>query len=181
MNRRPILPLILFGALAIVLAIALRHDPRSLPSALIDRPVPDFALPALAEGFPGLSSADLASGEVTLLNVFASWCAPCRIEHPILTRLAEEGVVLQGLNYKDAPRDALAFLAEAGNPYRRIGADRDGRVAIEFGVYGVPESYVISGDGRILYKHVGPILPQNEAEIRAVLAAARAGGKGQRK
>lgn len=170
------IPLLLFVALAIALAVGLTRDPRILPSALIDQPAPEFDLPAISADIPALSSADLAQGEVTLVNAFASWCGPCRIEHPFLARLAEEGVTIHGLNYKDDPADALAFLEAEGNSYSRIGADRDGRVGIEFGVYGVPETYVISGDGRILYKHVGPILPQTEAGLRAALKQARAAG-----
>ncbi len=149
------------------------EDPRVIPSALIDKPVPEFELPALGEDIPGFSSADLAEGRVVLVNVFASWCAPCRVEHPFLSALAADGVPVYGIAYKDAPEDTRAFLAELGNPYERIGVDRDGRVGIDLGVYGVPETYVISGDGRIRHKHVGPILPTNEDGIRAAIRAAQ--------
>ncbi|GER06160.1 cytochrome C-type biogenesis protein [Iodidimonas muriae] len=173
---RPIVwvPLIVFAALAAALAVGLSLKPRDIPSALIDQPVPSFDLPPLWDKGTGLSNTDLASGDVVLVNVFASWCAPCRIEHPFLMDLAREGLTIFGLNYKDDPEDALAFLGELGNPYKQIGADRDGRVGIDFGVYGVPESYVISGDGRILYKQIGPVLPQNRAELRAVIEKASA-------
>ncbi|MFQ5346699.1 MAG: DsbE family thiol:disulfide interchange protein [Rhodothalassiaceae bacterium] len=173
---RPIhlLPLI---ALAAILAafgwyLASGEDPRLIPSPLIDKPVPEFDLPPLAAGIPGLASRDLAAGRVVLVNVFASWCAPCRIEHPFLSALAAEGVPVYGIAYKDAPEDTRAMLAELGNPYERIGVDRDGRVGIDLGVYGVPETYVVSGDGRIRHKHIGPILPANQDEIRAAIRAA---------
>ncbi|RMD87575.1 MAG: DsbE family thiol:disulfide interchange protein [Alphaproteobacteria bacterium] len=148
------------------------EDPRVIPSPLIDKPVPEFDLPPLEAGIPGLASRDLAEGKVVLVNVFASWCAPCRIEHPFLSALAAEGVPIYGIAYKDAPEDTRAMLAELGNPYERIGVDRDGRVGIDLGVYGVPETYVVSGDGRIRHKHIGPILPANQDEIRAAIRAA---------
>ncbi|WP_281300627.1 MULTISPECIES: DsbE family thiol:disulfide interchange protein [unclassified Iodidimonas] len=171
---RPILwvPLLLFAALVMALTIGLFLKPREIPSAMIAQPVPAFDLPPLWMSGEGLQSNDLAQGEAVLLNVFASWCAPCRIEHPFLMELADEGIPLYGLNYKDKPEDALAFLGELGNPYRRIGADRDGRVGIDFGVYGVPETYVINGQGQITYKHIGPILPQNQDQLRQAIKKA---------
>ncbi len=135
------------------------RDPRAVPSVMIDKPVPEFALPAI-EGMdgPGLTSDDLKTGEVTLVNFFASWCLPCRAEHFFLTELAEKhGVRLVGINYKNDPLDARAFLAELGNPYRQIGADADGRVGIDWGVYGLPETFIVDGTGRIRYRHVGAI------------------------
>ncbi len=135
------------------------RDPRAVPSVMIDKPVPEFALPAI-EGMdgPGLTSDDLKTGEVTLVNFFASWCLPCRAEHFFLTELAgKHGVLLVGVNYKNDPLDARAFLAELGNPYRQIGADADGRVGIDWGVYGLPETFVVDGKGRIRYRHVGAI------------------------
>jgi cytochrome c biogenesis protein CcmG/thiol:disulfide interchange protein DsbE len=151
------LPVLVFVGVGIGLAVGLTRDPSTLPSALIDQPVPTFALPPIA-GMPGegLSSADLI-GEVSLVNVFASWCVPCRAEHPLLLALAERGVVINGINYKDPAEQAAAWLAELGNPFARIGADRDGRVAIDFGVYGVPETFVIDREGRIRHRHVGPL------------------------
>jgi cytochrome c biogenesis protein CcmG/thiol:disulfide interchange protein DsbE len=133
-----------------------------LPSALIDKAAPQFALPAIAGGGKGFSRADLAGG-VSLVNVWASWCPPCRIEHPVLMRLARQGVTIWGINYKDKPADALRFLADLGNPYSRIGADGTGRVSIDWGVYGYPETFVIDRAGRIRYKHIGPIMPRDLA------------------
>ncbi len=154
-----LLPLAVFLILGGYFALGLTRDPSKLPSMLIDKPAPTFSLPGLTEGEPGLSNADL-TGKVRLLNVFASWCAPCRVEHPLLMRLArEEGVTIHAINYKDKPEAAKAFLDQMGNPFTAIGADKDGRVAIDFGVYGVPETYVIDKDGRVRYRHVGPLMP----------------------
>lgn len=158
-RRRPafLAPIAIFVALAVALAYGLTRDPREIPSALIGEPVPEFSLPPVPRYGPGLSSADL-KGEVSLVNVFASWCTACRYEHPLFMRLKEEGVVpIHGLNYKDAPEDAAAWLDELGAPYTRTGADRDGRVPIEWGVYGVPETFVIDQEGRIAFKQVGPV------------------------
>jgi cytochrome c biogenesis protein CcmG/thiol:disulfide interchange protein DsbE len=153
-----LLPLGLFLLVGVFLAIGLTRDPSTLPSALVGKPAPEFALPPLPgrDGQGGLSRADLG-GEPMLVNVFASWCVPCRIEHPMLNRLAEQGVAIHAINYKDRPEDAKAWLAELGDPFRRVGSDRDGRVAIEWGVYGVPETFVVDKDGRIAYRHVGPL------------------------
>lgn len=151
------LPLLVFLGISVYFAIGLGKDPREIPSALIDKPVPQFELPPLVEDLPGLASADFG-GEVVMVNVFASWCIPCRIEHPLITRLAEEGILpVYGLNWKDEKADARAWLNELGNAYTRIGWDLSGRVGIDWGVYGVPESYIVGKQGRIRYKHVGPI------------------------
>ena len=135
------------------------RDPREIPSALIDDRVPAFSLPPLeGTGVPGFSSADLRAGEVTLVNVFASWCFPCRIEHPFLMRIAEDGIApIYGINYKDRQSDAVNWLAEWGNPYVAIGADEKGRVTIDWGTDGVPETFVIDQAGVIRYRHVGPL------------------------
>jgi cytochrome c biogenesis protein CcmG, thiol:disulfide interchange protein DsbE len=156
-----ILPLIAFVAVAAWFAVGLTRDPSKVPSALIDRPIPQFALPALdGAGVPGLSDAAI-KGKVALVNVFASWCVPCKIEHPILMRLAEEKrIAIYGINYKDTANDARGWLKNLGNPYAAIGHDEPGRVAIEWGVYGVPETFLIDREGRIRYKQVGPITPQ---------------------
>jgi cytochrome c biogenesis protein CcmG/thiol:disulfide interchange protein DsbE len=155
-----LLPLGLFALVAVYFAAGLGRDPSLLPSALIDKPVPQFDLPGLG-GKPGLARADV-TGKVALVNFFASWCAPCRTEQPLLMRLAEEGkVALYGIDYKDKPEDAERLLYQLGNPYRRIGVDRDGRIAIDFGVYGVPETYVIDRAGRIRYRQVGPITEED--------------------
>ncbi len=152
-----ILPVATFAALAAALGVGLTLNPREIPSALIQKPVPQFTLPPLEAQGEGLKTADLASGKPQIVNVFASWCVPCRVEHPMLMDLARRGVVVNGINYKDDPGTAGAWLKQDGNPFARIGADRQGRVAIDFGVYGVPETFVVTGDGRIAYKHVGPL------------------------
>ncbi len=159
------LPLIIFAALAGLFWYALYGgDPSLLPSAMIGKKVPEFTLPALegltADGavVPGFAAQDLAQGEPTLVNVFASWCLECQEEHPLLVALAKEpGIRLFGIDYKDDAAAARRFLGRYGNPYARVGADASGRVAIDFGVYGVPETYVVTGDGRIAYRHVGPL------------------------
>ena len=127
-----------------------------IPSALIDKPAPTFELPPITGKGPGFSSKQL-TGKVSLVNVWASWCPPCRVEHPLLMRLAKEGVTIYGINYKDAPAAATAFLDQLGNPFKSLGADRTGRVAIEWGVYGYPETFIIDKTGHIRYRHVGPI------------------------
>lgn len=162
------LPLALFALLAGVFLIRLfAGDASRIPSALIGKPAPAFALPTV-EGLadvPGLSSDDLRQGHVSLVNVFASWCAPCRVEHPVLMAIARDekllakGVRLYGLSYKDEPANARRFLEDGGNPFARIGADPAGRTAIDFGVYGVPETFIVKGDGTIAYKFVGPLTP----------------------
>ncbi|HEV8553771.1 MAG TPA: DsbE family thiol:disulfide interchange protein [Casimicrobiaceae bacterium] len=154
-----LVPLLLFGGIVIFLAIGLRLDPREVPSPLIGKPVPEFSLPPVRGRLLGLASSDL-KGEVSLVNVFASWCVACRAEHPLLMRIERERIVpVHGLNYKDQPDDAARWLDEMGDPYTRTGADLDGRVAIDWGVYGVPETFVIDRDGTIAYKHIGPISP----------------------
>ncbi len=153
-----IVPVVILGVLVAVLGVGLTRDPSLVPSPLIGKPVPEFDLPPVEGRSLGLSSADLRGGEVSLVNVFASWCTACRWEHPLLMALEDEGVVpVHGLNYKDAPEDAAAWLDTLGDPYTRTGADLDGRVGIEWGVYGVPETFVVDREGRIAYKHIGPI------------------------
>jgi cytochrome c biogenesis protein CcmG/thiol:disulfide interchange protein DsbE len=173
-----VLPAALFAVLVIAFAIGLHHDPQLLPSALIDRPAPDFALPGLYDPAHGLARKDL-SGGVTLVNFFASWCAPCREEQAGLAVLAHRpGVTLDGIAYKDKPADSRRFLAELGNPFSRIGVDRDGTTAIDFGVYGVPETYVVDASGHIRYRQVGPLSVEDiERKILPMLAriAASAG------
>lgn len=160
-----LLPLAVFLALVVALAVGLTLNPREVPSPLIGKPVPAFDLPPVKGRTLGLSSADLGGGEVALVNVFASWCVACREEHPVLMDLKERGLVpIHGLNYKDQPDDAARWLAEWGDPYTRTGADEDGRVGIDWGVYGVPETFVIGPDGRIAYKHIGPITPEFVSE-----------------
>ena len=158
MRLTHILPLVLFAVVALALGIGLTLDPRIIPSALIDKPVPEFSLPPV-DGRPnGLAAGDLRTGEVAIVNIFASWCGPCRIEHPLLMDVARSGEVpVHGINYKDLPRNAVAWLKRFGDPYQRVGSDRDGRVSIDWGVYGIPETFVVDRDGRIAYKHVGPM------------------------
>ncbi|WP_415143892.1 DsbE family thiol:disulfide interchange protein [Limimaricola cinnabarinus] len=151
-----LLPAALFAALAAAFYWGLMNSDDRLPSALIGRAVPEFDLPPIEGRDDGLSSSDLR-GEVSIVNVWASWCVPCRVEMPLLVELAAQGTVpIHGINYKDAPDAALAFLDETGDPYTRIGADRSGRTSIDWGVYGLPETFVIDAQGRIAYKHVGP-------------------------
>jgi cytochrome c biogenesis protein CcmG/thiol:disulfide interchange protein DsbE len=153
-------PGLLFVLLAGYFALGLTRDPQKLPSALIDKPAPDFALTGLGER-PGLARSDLL-GKVSLINFFASWCVPCRIEHPMLMRLAgESGFELVGIAYKDRPQEAEKLLAQQGDPYARVGQDRDGRAGIDFGVYGVPETYVVDREGRVRFRQVGPLTPED--------------------
>ncbi len=156
-------PLAVFAFVAAAAAwyLASGRDPRVLPSALIDKPAPTFVAPALSvDGkpvVPGVSSA-FFKGRLTALNFFASWCAPCLVEHPQIVALSKvPGVSLVGINYKDKPAKAAAWLARHGNPFARIGVDPTGDLAPEFGVYGVPETYLIDRRGRIRFRHVGPI------------------------
>lgn len=151
------IPIAVFVGIAIVFAWGLTRDPKILPSTLIGKSVPQFSLPPVKGHSLGLSTADL-HGDVSLVNVFASWCVECRLEHPLIMQLKAQGVVaIHGLNYKDRPDDAARWLNTLGDPYTRTGADINGRAGIEWGVYGVPETFVISKDGRIAYKHIGPL------------------------
>lgn len=154
-----VIPLVLFAALAGVFLVNIGKDQSVVPSALIDKPAPDFSLPPLPGRDQGLSKADLTQGHVSVLNVFASWCVPCREEHPMIKRLAEEAdVPVYGLNYKEKdPQDGANWLSEMGDPYTKVGMDLSGRTGIDFGVYGVPETFIIDGNGRIRYKQIGPI------------------------
>jgi len=155
-----VLPLGLVAALIALLALGLQRDPREIPSPLIGKAVPKFSLPPVLGRSLGLSSADL-KGQVSLVNVFASWCVACKEEHPVFMQMKRAGLVpIHGLNYKDQPADAQKWLDDLGDPYTRTGADIDGRVAIDWGVYGVPETFVIDRDGRIAYKHIGPVTPK---------------------
>ena len=176
------LPALVFAALAALFAFALKTgDPAKLPSALIGKPVPEMTLPAMdglrdnEAAVPGFSAADFKPGDVTLVNFFASWCIPCVQEHPILMRLRQQtGVKIFGVNYKDPTPGGRRFLGRHGNPYSAVGVDDSGRTAIEWGVYGMPETFVIGGDGRILLKHVGPMTAEVVASrIMPAIAAAK--------
>lgn len=168
-------PLLLLVALIGVFAMTIDRDPNLVRSVLIDKPAPEFSLPAV-EGMsvPGFDTASL-KGAPTVVNVFASWCIPCRDEHPLLEALkAETGVRLFGINHSDAPENARAFLAELGNPYDAIGADRNRRVSIDWGIYGVPETFVVDANGTITFKHVGPLTAESiKTELMPALERAR--------
>jgi cytochrome c biogenesis protein CcmG, thiol:disulfide interchange protein DsbE len=154
-----LLPVLLFAGLALLFWRGLSGEPSRLPSTLIGQPVPGFDLAAVdGLGLPGLKTDDLKTGEVTIVNIWASWCGPCREEHPLLMQLASQpGVRLVGINNKDAASNAVRFLGALGNPFQAVGADTDGRVTIDWGGYGVPETFIVDGKGVIRHKHVGPL------------------------
>ncbi len=155
--KRYLLPLLVFVVMAGFLAIGLKLDPREVPSPLIGKPAPAFDLPQLATPDQRLAAKDLR-GQVWLLNVWASWCVACRQEHPLLVELSKSGKVkLYGLNYKDKREDALRWLANFGDPYLKSISDTDGLVGIDYGVYGVPETFVIDKQGVVRYKQIGPV------------------------
>jgi cytochrome c biogenesis protein CcmG/thiol:disulfide interchange protein DsbE len=176
-----VLPVLIFTALALLFLIRLyAGDPSRVPSALIGRPVPTFALepvPGLTQAgqpVPGLFDGDL-KGRVTVVNVWASWCGPCRQEHPSLVELAKNPAVrVVGINYKDNPENARRFLGAFGNPFAAVGADPNGRAAIDWGVTGVPETFVVGPDGTIRHKHIGPLLPE---QMRGFMEKVRAAAK----
>ena len=155
------LPVIVFAVLVAFLAIGLKLDPREVPSPLVNKAAPSFSLPLLAQPSNKLTPQDLR-GKVWLLNVWASWCVSCRVEHPLLVELAKTGTVpIYGLNYKDKRDDAMQWLRERGDPYLQSISDTDGRVGIDYGVYGVPETFVIDREGVIRYKQIGPLTPES--------------------
>ncbi|HZT89472.1 MAG TPA: DsbE family thiol:disulfide interchange protein [Stellaceae bacterium] len=166
-----VLPVVLFGLLTAGFYVGLYTDANVLPSALIDEPAPQFDLPPLPGEARGFSTADL-KGHVSLVNAFASWCLPCREEHAVLNALARtKRVPIYGIDYKDKEPAISAWLKELGNPYDRIGAD-SGRVGIDWGVYGVPETFIVDRSGRIRYKHVGP-LTQDDVERKILPLVAK--------
>ena len=175
------IPLLVLGVLLAFFAIGLKHDPRILPSPLIGKMAPAFSLPVLefpqaeAAAAPPLKTNGDFLGKPVLINFFASWCAGCQIEHPFLMSLAKAGAVtVVGIDYKDAEADVRQWLGARGNPYGPVLADLDGRAGIDWGVYGVPETFVVGADGRVLHKHVGALTPEAwERDIRPLLAAAR--------
>lgn len=151
------LPLGIFLLIVVLFVIGLRLDPRHVPSPLIDKPAPEFSLPSLRDENTSVGTSDFM-GEVTLLNVWASWCVSCRYEHPLLVELSRQGLVsIYGLNYKDERKAAIAWLEQRGDPYRASAYDEAGRVGIDYGVYGVPETYVLDKKGIIRHKHIGPL------------------------
>ncbi len=162
-----ILPIAMFALIAgfFTWALVIDRDPTTLPSVLIDKPAPSMSLAPLLDTMPGVDTTKFANGSpgpVTLVNIFASWCAPCQVEHPVLLRLSRDAgfknkIKIVGVNYKDKPDAAKAWLNRLGNPYEAIGVDANGRAAIDWGSYGVPETYVIDRNGRVRYRQVGPI------------------------
>ncbi len=157
---RFLVPLAVFIVMVAFLAVGLGLNPREIPSPLINKAAPAFQLPQLHQPDKTFSQQDM-KGKVWLLNVWASWCVSCRQEHPLLMDLAKSNVVpIYGLNYKDPREDALAWLKELGDPYVLSVADRNGRVGIDYGVYGVPETFVIDKEGAIRYKQIGPVTPE---------------------
>lgn len=169
MRLKFLVPLLVFIVVAGALFVGLYLKPSEVPSALVGKAAPEFSLPPLAGDSRGFATADLRKGQVSVVNVFASWCVPCRIEHPQLMELAKTGVPIYAIAYKDRAEAVRGFLAPLGNPFAAIGDDRSGRVGIDWGVYGVPETFVVTGDGRILYRHVGPIM---EEDIKSKLLPA---------
>lgn len=169
------IPVLVVAGLLAVLAIGLRLDPREVPSPLIGKPAPAFALSDL-DGRRRYTQADL-QGRPLLVNFWASWCAGCRVEHPLLMQLARDaGVEIVGMDYKDSADAARQWLARHGNPYRSIVADTQGQAGLDWGVYGVPETFVLGADGRILYKQIGPMTEQAWREKIAPLLGAPAPG-----
>jgi cytochrome c biogenesis protein CcmG, thiol:disulfide interchange protein DsbE len=175
-----LLPALVFAALSLLFLYRLATgDATKIPSALIGRPAPTFALEALpglvqnGQQVPGFTSDDLKAGRVTVVNVWASWCGPCRQEHPTLIELAKNPAVrMAGINYKDAPDNARRFLGSLGNPYALNGVDPSGRTGIDWGVYGVPETFIVGPDGTIRHKHIGPLMPEHLRDFLARVAAA---------
>lgn len=165
MNLRALIPLLIFVGLAIALAIGLTLKPQEVPSALVGKPAPQFTLPPLDGQTTGFATADLATGGVSVVNVFASWCAPCRVEHPQLVAIRDQtSAKLYGIAYKDKPEASRQFLDRLGNPFNAIGADLSGRVGIEWGVYGVPETFIVNGEGQVVHRHVGAIMEHDLTE-----------------
>ena len=169
------LPPVIFAGLAAMFIWGMnREDPNALPSTFVGKPAPAVTMARLGD-LPTFADVDLRDGKVKLVNFWASWCAPCRVEHPNLKKVSSEGVTILGVNFKDKPEAALGFLAELGNPYAAIGADEIGRMGIDWGLYGVPETFVIDGDGNVVLRFPGPITERvMENEIRPAMERAAA-------
>ncbi|MEZ0225163.1 MAG: DsbE family thiol:disulfide interchange protein [Alphaproteobacteria bacterium] len=166
-SRSAFIPLAVFASLVAIFALPLLRgtDPSVVPSAMIGKPVPAFTLAPVLDGVPGVSDKDLKDGPV-LVNFFASWCLTCGAEHKLLARIArEENISIYGIDYKDKKEDVTAWLRRHGNPYKAVGADADGRTGIEFGVYGVPETYVIARDGTIAHRFAAPLTEDDYKNI----------------
>lgn len=183
-RRLLLVPVLIFAGLVVMFGLALQKgDPSKLPSALVGRPAPLIGLPPLdglvgdgGRPVPGLDAGTLAAGRVSIVNFWASWCVPCAEEHPLLVQLAaRRDVTLYGVNYKDQTANARRFLGRYGNPFNAVGVDANGRAAVEWGVYGMPETFIVDGRGIVVYKHVGPLSPTAiEAKIiPAIRNAAR--------
>lgn len=162
-----LLPVLLFAGLALVLWWGLYGNPNEVPSTMIGRTAPAFEMPALeGAAVPGFATADLKGKGVTLVNVFASWCVPCRDEHPLLVQLSQrDDIRIFGINNKDRPEDAMRFLTRLGQPYDAIGTDSSGRVSIDWGVYGVPETFIVDNEGVIRFKKIGPMTPEDLGKV----------------
>ena len=168
-------PLIGFVIFLIVFAVGLRQpDNKAIPSALVGQPMPDFTLAAALPGRPGLTSSELRQGQPRLINIFASWCIPCRAEAPQLEALSRRGIPVDGIAVRDRPEDLTAFLATYGDPFRSIGADVDRRVQLNMGSAGVPETFIVDGRGIIRHQHIGAI---TESDMPAIVAAYEAAGR----
>jgi cytochrome c biogenesis protein CcmG/thiol:disulfide interchange protein DsbE len=174
-NLLLLLPPLAFAALAAVLYVGLkRENADELPSALIGRPAPGLELTTALRDDPPPTAADLTAPGVKLVNFWASWCAPCRAEHPLLAELAAAGLPVIGVNYKDEPEYALRFLDELGDPFARVGADATGRTGLDWGIYGVPETFVVASDGTVLLRHPGPLTRAVvERRLRPAIEAAQ--------
>ncbi len=171
-----LIPLVIALVIGGFLFVGLGLSPKEIPSVLIGKKAPQFDLPALPERQKGLKTTDL-KGQVSLVNVFASWCVSCQAEHPLFMKLYREGVVpVHGLNYKDGGDAAMAWLRRHGDPYDRVGADLKGRVGIDWGVYGVPETFIISSEGKIVCKHIGPVMERDlQEKLMPAIEALRKG------
>lgn len=172
-----ILPPVIFLSVAVLFMLGMqRENPDALPSNFQGKPAPALQVTEF-DGGPSLTDADLRAPGVKLVNYWASWCAPCRVEHPVLMGLQAEGVAIHGINYKDKPANAVRFLAELGDPYTLRATDADGRSGIDWGVYGVPETFVIDGEGKVVLRFAGPVTPRVlESTIRPAIAEALAAG-----
>ena len=169
------IPLALFIGMGFFLWKGLYLDPREIPSALVDRPMPGFELPSLTEPEHKLSAADL-KGEVALVNVWATWCPTCKEEHSFLNQLAQQGITIYGINYKDEPVKATAWLQRYLNPYREVILDQEGRLGLDLGVYGAPETYVIDAQGTIRYRHVGAVDAKVWKSLEAIMQQVQGAG-----
>jgi cytochrome c biogenesis protein CcmG/thiol:disulfide interchange protein DsbE len=178
-NKRPLwpvaLPLAVFGAVVGFLAYMLLddRDPSAIPSALVGRAAPSVAGPSLIPDAPAVTDAVFGNGEPVLVNFFASWCVPCRAEHPVLTSLARDaGLTIVGVNYKDGNGAGLRFLEELGNPYSQVAVDADGMISLDWGVTALPETFIVDGDGIVVYRHAGPVVPDQRDDLLALVEGA---------